>query len=52
MMSVAIVQDHLVQRGGAERVLLSMSKALPGAPRGTQERTFADHKLVIAQVCD
>jgi glycosyltransferase involved in cell wall biosynthesis len=30
--SVAIVQDHLVQRGGAERVLLSMSKALPSAP--------------------
>ena len=32
MTSIAIVQDHLVQRGGAERVLLSMSKALPGAP--------------------
>jgi glycosyltransferase involved in cell wall biosynthesis len=32
MASVAMVQDHLVQRGGAERVLLSMSKALPSAP--------------------
>jgi glycosyltransferase involved in cell wall biosynthesis len=28
---VAFVQDHLVQRGGAERVLLSMAKAAPGA---------------------
>jgi glycosyltransferase involved in cell wall biosynthesis len=27
-----MVQDHLVQRGGAERVLVSMMKALPGAP--------------------
>lgn len=26
------VQDHLVQRGGAERVLLSMLRAAPGAP--------------------
>lgn len=32
MTSVAIVQDHLVQRGGGERVLLSMMKALPEAP--------------------
>lgn len=29
--SVGIVQDHLVQRGGAERVLLSMAKAFPAA---------------------
>jgi glycosyltransferase involved in cell wall biosynthesis len=29
---VAIVQDHLVQRGGAERVALSMSRAFPDAP--------------------
>lgn len=29
---VEIVQDHLVQRGGGERVLLSMARALPGAP--------------------
>ena len=28
---VAFVQDHLVQRGGAERGLLSMLKAAPGA---------------------
>ncbi len=32
MTSVAFVQDHLVQRGGGERVLLSMVKAAPGAP--------------------
>jgi len=30
--SVSIVQDHIVQRGGGERVLLSMAKALRGAP--------------------
>ncbi len=29
---VAIVHDYLTQRGGAERVLLSMLKAFPGAP--------------------
>jgi glycosyltransferase involved in cell wall biosynthesis len=29
--NVAFVQDHLVQRGGAERGLLSMLKAAPGA---------------------
>jgi glycosyltransferase involved in cell wall biosynthesis len=29
--TVAFVQDHLVQRGGAERALLSMLKAAPGA---------------------
>jgi glycosyltransferase involved in cell wall biosynthesis len=28
---VAFVQDHLVQRGGAERVLLTMLRAAPGA---------------------
>jgi hypothetical protein len=28
---VAFVQDHLVQRGGAERVLLAMLDAAPGA---------------------
>lgn len=28
---VAIVHDHLVQRGGAERVVLSMLRAFPGA---------------------
>lgn len=31
-MSVAIVHDHLVQRGGAERLLLSIADAFPGAP--------------------
>lgn len=29
---VAIVHDYLTQRGGAERVVLSMSRALPDAP--------------------
>ncbi len=29
---VAIVHDYLTQRGGAERVVLSMAKAFPGAP--------------------
>jgi glycosyltransferase involved in cell wall biosynthesis len=44
--TVAIVQDHIVQRGGGERVLLSMAKALPGAPIHTSffwpEETYAD----------
>lgn len=31
-MRVAIVHDYLTQRGGAERVVLSMSKAFPGSP--------------------
>jgi glycosyltransferase involved in cell wall biosynthesis len=30
--SVAIACDHLVQRGGAERVVLSMLRAFPGSP--------------------
>lgn len=30
--NVAIVHDYLTQRGGAERVVLSMLKAFPGAP--------------------
>src|SRR3712207_587382 len=29
---VVFVQDHLVQRGGAERALLSMLRAAPGSP--------------------
>lgn len=29
---VAIVHDYLTQRGGAERVVLAMAKAFPGAP--------------------
>ncbi len=32
LMRVALVHDYLTQRGGAERVLLSMLKAFPGAP--------------------
>ena len=30
--SIAIVHDYLTQRGGAERVLLSIAKAFPAAP--------------------
>jgi glycosyltransferase involved in cell wall biosynthesis len=30
--NVALVHDYLTQRGGAERVVLSMLKAFPGAP--------------------
>jgi glycosyltransferase involved in cell wall biosynthesis len=32
MSTVAIVHDYLTQRGGAERVVLAMTKALPEAP--------------------
>ena len=43
-MKVAIVHDYLTQRGGAERVVLSMLKAFPGAPLYTSlyepEETF------------
>jgi glycosyltransferase involved in cell wall biosynthesis len=42
--SVALVHDYLTQRGGAERVVLSMLKAFPGAPLYTSlydpKRTF------------
>lgn len=31
-MSVAIAHDYLTQRGGAERVVLSMARAFPGSP--------------------
>jgi glycosyltransferase involved in cell wall biosynthesis len=31
-MRIAIVHDYLTQRGGAERVVLSMSKAFPSSP--------------------
>lgn len=31
-MRIAIVHDYLTQRGGAERVVLSIAKAFPGAP--------------------
>jgi glycosyltransferase involved in cell wall biosynthesis len=30
--SLLIVQDHIVQRGGGERVLLAMARAFPGTP--------------------
>jgi hypothetical protein len=33
--SVALVHDYLTQRGGAERVVLSMLKAFPTAPLHT-----------------
>lgn len=43
---VAIVHDYLSQRGGAERVVLSMLRAFPGAPVYTgvyePERTFPE----------
>jgi glycosyltransferase involved in cell wall biosynthesis len=43
---VAIVHDYLTQRGGAERVVLSMLEAFPGAPVYTAlyhpERTFPE----------
>lgn len=32
MTAVALVHDYLTQRGGAERVVLSMLRAFPGAP--------------------
>jgi glycosyltransferase involved in cell wall biosynthesis len=42
--SVALVHDYLTQRGGAERVVLSLSRAFPGAPLYTslydEEETF------------
>ncbi|MCU1357293.1 MAG: glycosyltransferase [Acidimicrobiales bacterium] len=34
-MSVAVVHDHLVQRGGAERLLPAILRAFPGAPLHT-----------------
>jgi glycosyltransferase involved in cell wall biosynthesis len=43
---VAIVHDYLTQRGGAERVVLTMLEAFPGAPVYTAlynpERTFPE----------
>ena len=43
---MALVHDHLVIRGGAERVLLSLSKLFPGAPIYTAiyrpKTTFAE----------
>lgn len=52
LMRVALVHDYLTQRGGAERVLLSMLKAFPDAPLYTSiyepDATypeFADHDI-------
>jgi glycosyltransferase involved in cell wall biosynthesis len=43
---VALVHDYLTQRGGAERVVLSLTKAFPGAPLYTSlydaDATFAE----------
>src|SRR5437588_3773636 len=33
--SIALVHDYLTQRGGAERVALSLTRAFPGAPLHT-----------------
>jgi glycosyltransferase involved in cell wall biosynthesis len=47
---VAIVHDYLTQRGGAERVVVSMLKAFPGAPVYTSlyhaDGTFEDFDRV------
>jgi glycosyltransferase involved in cell wall biosynthesis len=44
--SIALVHDYLTQRGGAERVVLSLTRALPGAPLYTSlyapETTFPE----------
>ncbi len=46
MVRVAIVHDYLTQRGGAERVVLSMLKAFPEAPIYTSmyepDRTYPE----------
>lgn len=45
-MEVALVHDYLTQRGGAERVVLSMARAFPGSPLFTSlyepEGTFPE----------
>src|SRR5205085_3885174 len=47
-MRVALVHDYLTQRGGAERVVLSMLRAFPEAPLYTSlydpSRTFPDYR--------
>ena len=46
MSDTAIVHDYLTQRGGAERVVLALSRALPEAPIYTSlfdpDATFAE----------
>jgi glycosyltransferase involved in cell wall biosynthesis len=48
--NVAVVHDYLTQRGGAERVVLSLAKAFPGAPLFTSvyepERTFPEFRTL------
>lgn len=50
MTSVAIVHDYLTQRGGAERVVLALAKAFPGAPVHTSlydpEGTFFEFREI------
>lgn len=52
-MNVAIVHDYLTQRGGAERVVLSMHRAFPEAPIYTSlfrpETTFPEFSRVDVQ---
>jgi glycosyltransferase involved in cell wall biosynthesis len=47
---IALVHDYLTQRGGAERVALSLRKAFPGSPLYTSlyepERTFDEFRQV------
>lgn len=51
---VALVHDYLTQRGGAERVVLSMVKAFPGAPLYTSlydpDGTFPEFAAVDVRV--
>lgn len=53
--SVAIAHDYLTQRGGAERVVLTLAKAFPDAPIYTTLYSpddtypeFADHRVVVS----
>ncbi|HEX2112356.1 MAG TPA: glycosyltransferase [Gaiellaceae bacterium] len=49
-MNAALVHDYVTQRGGAERVVLSMLRAFPGAPLYTSlyepRTTFAEFRSV------
>lgn len=51
---VSLVHDYLTQRGGAERVVLSMLKAFPGAPLYTSifnpEATFPEFRSADVRV--
>jgi glycosyltransferase involved in cell wall biosynthesis len=53
--TVAIVHDYLTQRGGAERVVLSMLKAFPRAPLHTSlydhTGTFSDFERADVRAC-